>query len=59
LESAGANTAKEADAERSRLRAALDQANIEIEQLKSEQQKTVPPVSVPSAPDETLPPPEQ
>jgi chromosome segregation ATPase len=58
LQSAGANTAREAEAERSKLQAALDEATKEIERLKLEQQQTVPPVSV-SPPDETLPPPEQ
>jgi chromosome segregation ATPase len=45
LESAGANTAKEAETERSKLQAALDEANAEIERLKSEgeQQKVIPP----------------
>ena len=44
-ERAGANTAKEAETERSRLKAALDQANTEIERLKSdlEKQKPTPP----------------
>jgi tropomyosin len=45
FESAGANTAKEAETERSKLQAALDQANAEIERLESEleKQKTTPP----------------
>jgi hypothetical protein len=44
LESAGANTAKDAEAERSKLRAALDQANTEIGRLRTEieQQKAIP-----------------
>jgi chromosome segregation ATPase len=61
LESAGANTAKEAETERSKLQTALDQANKEIERLKSqrEQQQTNPPLSVSPAPEEALPPPGQ
>ena len=45
FESAGANTAKDAEAERSKLQAALDQANAEIERLKGEleKQKSTPP----------------
>jgi len=45
LESAGANTAKEAEAERSKLQTALDAANTEIERLRTEleQQKASPP----------------
>jgi chromosome segregation ATPase len=45
LESAGANTAKETETERNKLQAALDQANTEIERLKSEldKQKSSPP----------------
>jgi signal transduction protein with GAF and PtsI domain len=45
LESAGANTAKDAEAERSKLQAALDQANAQIERLKSqlEQEKATSP----------------
>jgi chromosome segregation ATPase len=45
FKSAGANTAKDAEAERSKLQAALDQANAEIERLKSEleKQKSTPP----------------
>jgi chromosome segregation ATPase len=39
LESAGANTAKEAETERTKLQTALDQANAEIERLKSELEK--------------------
>jgi chromosome segregation ATPase len=60
LESAGANTAKEAETERSKLQTALDQANKEIERLKSqlEQRQTNPPVFSP-APEEALPPPGQ
>lgn len=42
LESAGANTAKEAETERGKLQAALDQANTEIERLKSELEKQKP-----------------
>ena len=61
FESAGANTAKEAETERSKLQAALDQANAEIERLKSEleQQKMTPPVSVAPSPEEASPPPGQ
>jgi chromosome segregation ATPase len=61
LESAGANTAKEAETERSKLQTALDQANKEIERLKSqrEQRQTNPPLSVSPAPEEALPPPGQ
>jgi phosphoenolpyruvate-protein kinase (PTS system EI component) len=51
-----ANTAKDAEAERSKLKAALDQANAEIERLKSEQQQTVPPVPVSPPPGEASPP---
>jgi chromosome segregation ATPase len=45
FESAGANTAKDAEAERSKLQASLDQANAEIERLKGEleKQKSTPP----------------
>jgi hypothetical protein len=45
FESAGANTAKDAEVERSKLQAALDQANAEIERLKGEldKQKSTPP----------------
>ena len=39
LESAGANTAKEAEAERTKLQAALDAANTEIERLRTELQQ--------------------
>jgi hypothetical protein len=64
LESAGANTAKEAETERSKLQTSLDQANAEIERLKTEveQQKATQPEqgnSVSPAPEETLPPPGQ
>jgi uncharacterized coiled-coil DUF342 family protein len=43
-----ANEAKDAEAKRTQIQSALDQANAEIERLKSEleQQKTVPPVTV-------------
>jgi hypothetical protein len=37
-----ANTAKEAESERSKLQAALNQANAEIERLKSELEKQNP-----------------
>jgi chromosome segregation ATPase len=53
LESAGANTAKEAETERSKLQAALDQANTEIERLKSELEK---PKSTPPAQGESVSP---
>ena len=45
FESAGANTAKDAEAERMKFQAALDQANAEIERLKGEleKQKSTPP----------------
>jgi hypothetical protein len=49
-----ANEAKDAEAERAQIQSALDQANKEIERLKSEleQQKTVPPVTVSPPPGE-------
>src|SRR4029078_4062791 len=52
FESAGANTAKDAEAQRAKIQPALDEANKEIERLKSEveQQKATPPVSVSPAP---------
>jgi uncharacterized coiled-coil DUF342 family protein len=53
-----ANQAKDAEAGRAKIQSALDEANKEIERLKSEQQ-TVPPISVSPAPEDTLPPPEQ
>ena len=45
FESAGANTAKDAEAERMKFQAALDEANAEIERLKGEleKQKSTPP----------------
>src|SRR5215831_18036710 len=64
LESAGANTAKEAEAERSKLQTALDAANTEIERLRTEleQQKAIPPEhrnSVLQTPADTSPTPGQ
>jgi phage gp36-like protein len=49
-----ANEAKDAEADRTKIQSALDQANAEIDRLKSEleQQKTVPPVSVSPPPGE-------
>jgi predicted RNase H-like nuclease (RuvC/YqgF family) len=64
LESAGANTAKEAKTERSKLLAELDEANEEIERLRTEieQQKATPPEqgnSVSQPPAEASPSPRE
>jgi predicted nucleic acid-binding Zn-ribbon protein len=53
-----ANHAKDAEVERTQIQSALDQANKEIERLKTEldQQKAIPPVSVSPPQGETSPP---
>jgi chromosome segregation ATPase len=53
-----ANHTKDAEAERTQIQSALDQANKEIERLKTEldQQKAIPPVSVSPPQGETSPP---